>query len=111
MLHTRWKDQDIPRAVSLRAVLGSTLALAGENNDYFFDCVRMRGNDNPGAYHVLMDRRAFGAEARVSDVVSHARLGSVGPSPEHLSQDRHFVQSTLIFAALMIGHHLSISAA
>jgi hypothetical protein len=36
-------------------------------------------------------------------------FGPLGKSPE--SQDRHLVQSTLMFAALMTGHHLSISAA
>jgi hypothetical protein len=77
VLHARWKDQDIPGAVSLRAVLGSTLAPAGENNDYFFGYVCMPGNDNTGADHVLMDREGFGAEACVGDEVSHARRRSV----------------------------------
>jgi hypothetical protein len=111
VLHARWKDQDIPGAVSLRAVLGSTLALAGKNNDHFFGYVRMPGNDNARAYHVLIDRRSFGAEALVGDEVSHTRLRSVRRSHEHLSQDQHLVQSTLMFAALMTGHHLPISAA
>jgi hypothetical protein len=68
VLHARRKDQDIAGAVSLRAVLGSTLAPAGENNDHFFGYVCMPGNDNAGADHVLMDRHGLGAEARISDV-------------------------------------------
>jgi hypothetical protein len=111
VLHTCRKDQDIAGAVGLSTVLGSTLAPAGENNDHFFGCVRMPGNDNARADHVLMDRRGFGTEARVGDEVSHARRRSIRRFPEHLSQDQHLVQSTLMFAALMTGHHLSISAA
>jgi len=91
VLHACWKDQDIAGAVSLRPILGSTLALAGENDDHFFGGVGVQGNDNAGANHVFMDRSGFGTEARVRDEVSHARLRPVRRSTKHLSQDRHLV--------------------